>query len=742
MPDTEIIEKRQNSVTKPTEYEKESFGSISYIFPYTFFDRRELLPTSLPIYEWEGYFSPRDIVLLSTPHIEPEGWGVALGKATAKFASKSWRVTSKTPLRARRLQNMLNSAGAGLGIFGWYQFAAVAYRSFSLVGKAFIEIERDRADRIVNLHYLNPLRCRLRNDSEYPVRYLKDDGTEVLMPRQNIRVLTDTLDPTLGGFGLVTSAAERAYTSIVRMNSANWYMIEKIRGERPLSMSFVQGLNQQNLNDAIETARQDQERKGEKSFMGAAVIPVMSDIPLNVVEIPLASLPDKFDINEERRRSDLINANALGLDPQDINPALLASGSIGTGTQALVLAEAAKGNNMAVFAKQMARMLSDLDPQVEFEFEETDYSDEMKREEIKQSRAKTAQIYIDSGLLTTNQALNMLVDEGDIPETFLAVDETDTETLTDDENAEATPNKAEGEPTQKARRPFRVISVGRKAKRTTAEIAVDLEETGQLQQAFERVARRQFDGFPLNAALRDIGRDGLEGVDRATAEFVVSQHIQPLEPTDSEERAMLAAMLAAAMIGIRAKGGNMTPLELATAKAEAESMIAERLAVLLNGATIDTDAPPPPDIRNPNLPASEYVGRDGEPITGLNGGVVTIIAIMLLSAIGAVKASGEPMTYTAVEREFKTLARERAKTRAEVIADTEMSRAGSVGEVAVASVKKPISKTWLLTTSKTPRAIHLAQVGQTVPYNATFPDGSFWSNELPNCKCGIEVRYQ
>ncbi|MCA9980445.1 MAG: hypothetical protein KDD89_06425 [Anaerolineales bacterium] len=732
---------RQNSVTKPQEFEKDT-PVLSYIFPLALYDNRGLLPTQLPDYEWSGYYRPREVVLLSTPQVEPEGWGVAIAKAGAKFASKSWRVTSKVPLRARNLQNILNNAGAGLGLTGWYQFASVAFRSYSLVGASYIEIARDRMGRITGIYHLNPLRCQLRNDDQYPVRYLKSDGTEVLMPRENIAVLSDTLDPTLGEYGLFTSAAERAFTSIVRMNSANWYTIEKVRGERPLSMSFVQGLNQQNVNDAIQTARQDGERNGLKSFMGASVIPILTDIPLAVVEIPLASLPDKFDITAERTRSDLINANALGLDPQDINPALLASGSIGTGTQALVLAEAAKGNTMAVFAKQMARFVSDLDDKCEFEFEENDYNDEAKKEDIRQKRAGTAKIYIESGLLTTNQALNMLVDEGDIPETFLAVDETDTETLTDDENAEATPNKAEGEPTQKARRPFRVTSVGRKAKRTTAEIAVDLGETGQLQQAFERVARRQFDGFPLGSALRDIGGDGLESVDRATAEFVVSQHIQPLEPTDSEERAMLAALLAAAMIGIRAKGGNMTPLELATAKAEAERMIAERISALLNGTVIDTDAPPPPDIRNPNLPASEYVGRDGEPITGLNGGGVTIIAIMLLSAIGAVKASGEPMTYTAVEREFKMLARERAKTRAEVIADTEMSRASSVGEVSAASVKTPISKTWLLTTSKTPRAIHLAQVGQTVPYNDTFPDGSFWSNELPNCKCGIEVRYQ
>jgi hypothetical protein len=739
-------EKREYSVTAPEEWEKQNIGTISYILPFPFFGNRDLLPTTLPIYQWDGFYNQRDIILLSTPKIEPEGWGVAIGKATAKFASKSWRVTSKTKLRARRLQDMLKNAGAGVGVFGWSQFAAVTFRSYSLVGKVFIEIERDRMDRIVNIHYLNPLRCQMRNDSEYPVAYLRNDGSEVIMHRKNVAVITDTLDPTLGEFGIVTSAAERAYTAIVRMNSANWYTIEKVRGERPLSMSFVQGLNPANINDAIETARQDQERKGEKSFMGAVVIPVMSDIPLTVVEIPLASLPDKFDINAERTRSDLIYANALGLDPQDINPALLASGSIGTGTQALVLAEAAKGNTMAVFAKMMTRFLSDLDDECEFEFEETDYSDEMKRAEIQQKRAETAKIYVDAGLLDTNQALNMLVDEGDIPEAFLTVDETDAETLTDTENAEATLDKG-GETTQKNRRPFSRI----RHKQTTAEQAANLPAKLELQRQLERIIRRQFDTYPVNATLHDIGKENLETVTRAELEQAVAKRIQPLEPTDGEMEKILAALLLLAMFGIKQSGISLTPLELAQAQAQAEAYIAQRLAVLLNGETIETDAPPAPDIRNPNLPPSSHT-QDGEPIAGLNAGGVTIIALMLLAAINQLKAEGKPITYTAVQAAYKKAVTERAKTRAEIIADTEASRGASVGELAALgalliavglwSRRKPKTKTWLLTTSKDPRVAHLAQVGVTVPFDATFPDGSYWSNELPNCKCGIRVGYK
>jgi hypothetical protein len=163
----------------------------------------------------------------------------------------------------------------------------------------------------------------------------------------------------------------------------------------------------------------------------------------------------------------------------------------------------------------------------------------------------------------------------------------------------------------------------------------------------------------------------------------------------------------------------------------------------MNGETIETEAPPAPDIRNPNLPPSSHV-QDGLPVAGLNAGGVTIIALMLLAAINQLRAEGKPITYTAVQAAYKKATGERARTRAEIIADTETSRAASRGELAAVdkSGKKPTTKTWLLTTSKDPRVAHLAQVGVTIPFGDTFPDGSFWSNELPNCKCGIKVGYK
>jgi hypothetical protein len=413
-----------------------------------------------------------------------------------------------------------------------------------------------------------------------------------------------------------------------------------------------------------------------------------------------------------------------------------------------VLAEAAKGNTSAVFAKMMARFINDLDPLVEFTFQETDYNDEEKKENIRQKRAATAKTYIDAGILTAEQALNMLVDEGDIPEAFIKTDETHEEIVEDEENPEAEQEvEAENEPPEddtavtpaeggKAQKALPFRRIRQKQAGTVADDAIELPEAEIFRRAMERVVRRQFETFPTAEALRQIGRDNLAAATLPQVEAVVRDNLPPIDPDGREEEALLLALLAAAMLALRRNKEGLTPLQLAEAEGQIRQQLAARLAALFGG-DIPTEAPPPPYIGNPNLPPSD----NG---TGLNGGSVTIIAMTLLAAIRQIIANGDRLTYTAVEDEYQRQAKERAQTRSETITVTEMARAAGLGVFVIAMIwklaGKTVTKTWLRTRSKTPRMIHLAQVGITVPYNDTFPDGSFWSNELPNCKCGIEVK--
>ncbi|MCA9979249.1 MAG: hypothetical protein KDD89_00380 [Anaerolineales bacterium] len=725
---------REYSVTRPQDNDQPPY--MQFIFPAQLWGdlSGELLPNVLPAYQWYGFYKPRDIILLSTIQFEPEGWGAAVGKACAKVAAQSWDVTSDVPLRAKRMKDMLSSAGHGLGLFGWQGFVATLTESYLLTGMAFIEIERDRLGRVVNIHALNPLRCRLTNSAEHPVSYLKTSGEEVRLHRETVEVITDTPSATQGEFGIVSSAAARAFSAIVRMNSANWYTIEKVKGTRPLSISFVQGVAPSQLDDGIKAAKVDAAAKNLNAFMGAAVIPVQTDLPLTVVEIPLASLPDKFNIDEERRWSGLVYANSIGLDPQDLNPALLASGSIGTGTQALVLAEAAKGNSLRVFSKKLTTFINRLDSKVEFNFDELDYSDAEKREQIKQKRAQTIKIYTDAGWITANQALNMLVDEGDVPDAFLTIDETEEVRIEDDENPDATSNKpkepdtgapeTEGETTQK-QLPFLLTE------KTVAEDVIETPERDQFARIIGDITRRQFQDTAVDSILRDIGKEALEDVRAADIEPIVARHMPPLEPDDDEEMALIALLLFAAAFALRSvpSAGAITETEI---NASVQRQAGERLANLISGIQTEGYTMSPPSISNPNLPDGKSLWTGG----------VTIMAIMIAGAISAIIGRSERVTYTAVEKEIESEMDKRAKERGEAVANTELARITAVALYAYARATAAQTKTWLRTQSREPRESHLAMVGETVPIDGYFSDGSFWSNELPNCKCGIRLGYK
>lgn len=90
---------------------------------------------------------------------------------------------------------------------------------------------------------------------------------------------------------------------------------------------------------------------------------------------------------------------------------------------------------------------------------------------------------------------------------------------------------------------------------------------------------------------------------------------------------------------------------------------------------------------------------------------------------------------------YRQEAERAAMERAARIADNEAGTAFGAGQYLTLKESGAKTKTWLRTQSRRPRQSHLDQVGVTVPFDAKFPDGSFWSNELPLCKCGISVGY-
>jgi len=234
-------------------------------------------------------------------------------------------------------------------------------------------------------------------------------------------------------------AAERAYKAIIRLEAIENYLYEKTTGKRPLAIHIVNGVNEAQLRNAVLLAKQDASAKGLITYMGAAIVAMVDPTATpSVATIDLASLPDGFEAMDERKNAYLTYANAIGIDPQLLDPDLLASRAMGTGAQSKVIAEKMEGIGLSAWRKQFEHQINEhaLDEKTTFAFEEVDLDAKRKEADTKAVWATILQTLTVSSVITSTQALQMGVDWEIIPEEFLPEDMTPDTALTDEAKPE------------------------------------------------------------------------------------------------------------------------------------------------------------------------------------------------------------------------------------------------------------------------------------------------------------------
>ncbi len=434
---------RKGSVTK----EDYSSDAMRWVFPvfgaYGSQQRGYALPERLPNYSRYSFFTKRDVTLLSTPQFEGQ-WANALNIAVTKIAGWDWEIESSIPLRRKRTQQILQQSTAGI-FSGWVPFLSAHLRSFLLCGRAVVEIERESSaysSRIKALHHLNPLRCQFTDDPKTPVLYYDKQGKIHELKYYECMIFADSVDPTIGEFDMTDSAGIRAYQSVALLAAIGKYLYEKVTGIRPLELVFIQGITNTTLTDAAKSSQADRERSGAMMYMGVAAQAVPGDIPIQKVSIPLAGLPDRFDPQSLRDDAYIKYANATGLDVNDIDPRLAVRNQLGSGAQAIILNEKSKGRGLIAWKKQWIHNLNFwvTDSATKFAFSEQTPDDDLKAAQLTKQRVENMKLMVESGLITADQARNLLVDTGDLPREFIAHDATGGGTLADeDKQTEQTP---------------------------------------------------------------------------------------------------------------------------------------------------------------------------------------------------------------------------------------------------------------------------------------------------------------
>jgi hypothetical protein len=402
--------------------------------------------TGLPMYGSKN----ADFILSETPLLE-NMWSSAVNAAISKQVALGFTIKDGTDsaLRTKQAQQLM------LTFDGLYETGLARHLRDYLTtdNGAFIEIVRQSSaagSKVIGLRHLDSMRCFRTGDPERPVVYMDRQSGYHLMRADDVISMSDMTSPKLEMRGYGISAARRAFETILKMVAIETYVREKVSGSRNLAIHIVNGITADQLGGALASSGEANKGKGFVVYKGSTIIPMLKSEPPSVVTIPLAEIPDGFSAAEERKDAYLRYANALGVPVQDIQP--LSGQGLGTGTQSTVLAESADGRGLAAWRKAFEHEITHrvFPTATTFSFARADTKDKQEKAQALASMSTALQTLVGSAILTPEQALNVLVDDGYMPREFLQTDGTAGGVVEDNDSILSGAQVAEAQQNQQA----------------------------------------------------------------------------------------------------------------------------------------------------------------------------------------------------------------------------------------------------------------------------------------------------
>ena len=386
-------------------------------------------------YEPPPYWTPESDVKLREVYRRGGLWSSAVNIAVTRMMVAGYELDGDVALRVRRARELLGA--------GWIDFVTGVGTDYCVTDNGgFAEIVRATkayGSRVLGFVHLSSLRCIRTGDPERPVIYLDRIGKYHELRAHQVVDFSDMPDSDFYGVGMC--ATRRAWDYIYEHRAVSAYFKEKATGRRPLELVFMAGMGDEGIRQAIQSAQEDADRQGRQGYMGIAITGNPNDVPLKVERVPLASLPDGFNQETHEELTQIRFAATLGIDPSDLNPRLIGNRSLGAGSQSQVLDEKQDSKGLIALRSKFVQWLNDterwhpLPGGVTFAWSERDLRDQQMKAGISQTRATTRKTQIESGEITPIESRQLAVDDGDLPESFIAQDQTTEETLTDEDKA-------------------------------------------------------------------------------------------------------------------------------------------------------------------------------------------------------------------------------------------------------------------------------------------------------------------
>ncbi len=337
----------------------------------------------------------------------------ALYSITIRNAAFSWTLEGP-PETVETIQDMLHVADLGRG---WQSFVVkLCTDLFSQDNGAFIEVIR-QADSatspVLGLGHLDAGKCRRTGDPDNPVNYWDRNGVIHQLAWYQIIALAEFPSPIESMNGMQLCAVSRILRAAQYLRDISVYQNEKVSGDNPNAIHLVSGVTSASITDAMNQHKLTQAGRGMTRYIIPAVIASLDPTAtVSVDTIDLKSLPEGFDIEVAMKW--YINQLALGFgaDYQDFAP--LPGGNLGTSSQSQTLHQKSRGKGPAFFMNmiQYAFNFQGIIPSnVVFSYDEQDIQGEVEEANLASIRGKTLDDHVNSGILTTEAARQIMLDE-------------------------------------------------------------------------------------------------------------------------------------------------------------------------------------------------------------------------------------------------------------------------------------------------------------------------------------------
>lgn len=378
----------------------------------------------------------RDALLRGTLEMDAM-WGAAITKATAKQVALGWLVDDEKDIRTRaRMAQELIELYDG----DWETGISRGYQDYNLTDNGqWIEIIRatkGAGSRVTGLAHLDSLRVVRTGDPEIPGIYTTLQGREKPLYAHQVINITAMPSPDAALYGLGLCPASVVWSKICTMMAIETYFHEKVTGRNNNAVHLIRGINYKQLKNALDTAENDNVQKGNVYYRGAIMIPGLDATEeISVTTIDLASIPDAFDIEQERARADNVYANAIGIFVGELRP--LTGQGLGNGQQAALLEEQAEVSQMAAWRKQLVTALKRkvLPSTTVFRWSTNDAGDRRRKAEADGAVVGWLATAVEKLGMSPAAAQQILLDNKIIPAELAAGDATPGGTLTDEEQA-------------------------------------------------------------------------------------------------------------------------------------------------------------------------------------------------------------------------------------------------------------------------------------------------------------------